>query len=226
MSNRPDWTGAFAGLGRDYNIAAMTFKNHGCCGHSFAAIDGALALKAAHGLTPDRIAKVTVATYKTALDVTGSYKVKTPFEGKFSLPYAVASALVHGNVRIDAFKPARLADPATRDLMARVELAIDPAHNAAFPGARAATVTIETGDGRRFTRVQPTRKGDPDMPLSDDELSDKFLELATPVIGRACARKLLARLWTLERARADALLFPAAFAVRPARTRRPSSGRN
>jgi 2-methylcitrate dehydratase PrpD len=214
MSNRPDWNRALATLGRDHNITAMTFKNHGCCGHSFAAIDGALVLKAAHALTSGRIARVRIGTYKTALDVTGSTKVTTAFEGKFSLPYVVASALIHGSVRLDAFTPARLADPATHALMKRIELAVDPAVDAAFPGRRAANVEIETTDGRRLRHEQTTRKGDPDMPLSDDELGGKFLELAAPVIGQPAAGKLLRRLWTLERARPDALDFPLAVAAR------------
>jgi hypothetical protein len=46
--------------------------------------------------------------------------------------------------------------------------------------------------------LQPTRKGDPDAPLSDAELDDKFLELATPVCGGAHARALLDRLWRLD----------------------------
>ncbi len=45
MGADPDWERAFATLGEDFHIARMTFKNHACCGHVFAAIDGALALQ-------------------------------------------------------------------------------------------------------------------------------------------------------------------------------------
>jgi hypothetical protein len=51
---------------------------------------------------------------------------------------------------------------------------------------------------------QPTRKGDPEMPLSDDEVNGKFLELAIPVIGDVASRQLLDALWSLEK-RPDAL---------------------
>jgi hypothetical protein len=70
---------------------------------------------------------------------------------------------------------------------------------AAFPAQRAARVKIESRDGRMEEYLQPTRKGDPDAPLSDEELNSKYLELASPVLGAARARKLLARLWRLER---------------------------
>src|SRR5204863_432158 len=52
MADGPDWQEALATLGRDFHITRMTFKNHACCGHAFAAIDGALALQAKMGLRP------------------------------------------------------------------------------------------------------------------------------------------------------------------------------
>jgi 2-methylcitrate dehydratase PrpD len=201
MSDAANWPAALDGLGRRYNIAAMTFKNHGCCGHSFAAIDAVLALRAKHGFKSEDVARVMVKTYKSALDVTGSYRVRTAFEGKFSLPFVVATALIHGSVRLDAFSAKRLKDKNIRALMRRVELAVDPEIDAAFPQRRAALVEIETNDGRRLRHFQPTRKGDPDAPLSDAELEAKFLELAAPTIGIGASRRLLTRLWTIDAAR-------------------------
>ena len=113
----------------------------------------------------------------------------------------MATALTHGNVRLAAFEPPRMADAATRELMTRIEMTIDPELDAAFPKQRAARVTIETKDGRRMEHLQPTRKGDPDMPLTDADLEDKYLELATPVVGDVRARALLAQLWALEKQR-------------------------
>jgi hypothetical protein len=59
-------------------------------------------------------------------------------------------------------------------------------------------VEIETADGRKLAHFQETRKGDPELPLTDAELDDKFLELAAPVIGKAAAAALLKDLWALE----------------------------
>jgi hypothetical protein len=61
-------------------------------------------------------------------------------------------------------------------------------------------VTLATRDGRSETFLQPTRKGDPDAPLSDAELEDKFHGLAGAVLGAERAQELLARLWALEHA--------------------------
>jgi len=198
MSDAPDWDAACATLGRDYHVTQMTFKNHACCGHTFAAIDGALALQRSLDVAADRIARIRVGTYRPALEVAGIEDPATAAEARFSLKYVVATALIHGSVRLAAFEPGRLADPATRALMRRIDLEVDSELDAAFPGQRAARVEIETRDGRRERHLQPARKGDPELPLTDRELDEKYLELAGPVLGEPRARTLLARLWRLD----------------------------
>ena len=197
MGDNPDWEKALATLGRDFHITRMTFKNHACCGHTFAAIDGALALKSKMGVAPGDIERVDVGTYRAGVEVAHYERPRTPAEGRFSLKYVVATALTHGSVRLAAFEPERLNDRGTRALMERVSVGLDPELDATFPRQRAARVAI-TARGRREELLQPTRKGDPDMPLTDAELEGKFRELAAPVLGKQGAESLLARLWKLE----------------------------
>jgi 2-methylcitrate dehydratase PrpD len=82
-----------------------------------------------------------------------------------------------------------------------LELTVDPEIDAAFPGARAARVEIVTTDGRRASHFQPTRRGDPDQPLTDGELEAKFSELVAPVLGAAPAATLLKQLWVIDAAK-------------------------
>ncbi|MSQ21104.1 MAG: MmgE/PrpD family protein [Betaproteobacteria bacterium] len=198
MGDGPDWNKAVSTLGSVWHICMMTFKNHGCCGHTFASIDAALALQEKMRLKPADIKHVRVATYKAALDVADIREPRTAAEAKFSTAYVVANALVHGSVRLNAFDDERLQDPTTRSLMRKTDLVIDPELDATFPNQRAARVTIETNDGRKETFYQPNRKGDPELPLSDRDVDDKFIELAGPVIGSADAKAFVAKLWALE----------------------------
>lgn len=200
MSNGPDWEGAVETLGQTFHICRMTFKNHACCGHTFAAIDGVLELAQRMQLAVSDIERIEVATYRPALEVAGNANPQTAAEARFSLQYVVATALVHGSVRLSAFEPQRLQDPVIRALMARVSLSVDPALDEAFPGRRGARVNVRTRSGHEQGFLQPDRKGDPELPLSDDDLSAKFLELAGPVIGQASADALLQSLWRLDQA--------------------------
>jgi 2-methylcitrate dehydratase PrpD len=201
MSKDADWYGAFGSLSARsrYNITRMTQKNHGCCGHTFAAVDGVIALRQQHKLSAANVKRITVGTYGKALEITGNPKPRTAFEAKFSLPYCAAVALLTGQVRLDAFSPERLHDPQVHELMSRIELRKDPEIDAAFPRQRAANVEIETTDGNTYRHHSPTRKGDPDNPLSDEELTAKYLELTVPVIGETVAEQLLATLWKLDK---------------------------
>src|SRR5262249_23769380 len=155
------------------------------------------ALREKHGLAPERIARITAKTYRAALEVAGNRDPGTVFEAKFSLPYCLAAALVVGSVRVDAFAEARLRDPTIRRLLGRVALEGEPGLDAAFPRQRAAVVEVETVDGDRFSHYAPTRKGDPDAPLSDDELKAKARELISPVLGPGATAELIERLWRL-----------------------------
>lgn len=199
LASNPQWARATEGLGSRYNIMAITQKNHACCGHTFAAIDAMLELRAQHAIDAAQVEQIEVATYRAALDVAGNPEPRTVFEAKFSLPYVVCRALLSGAVRLGAFEPAQLADPTTRALMRKVRLVADPQLSAGFPGMRAARVTLTLRDGRVLQHFAPYRKGDPEAPLSDAELNDKFAELAGPVIGSEAAANLLRSLWALER---------------------------
>ncbi|MBC7779485.1 MAG: MmgE/PrpD family protein [Proteobacteria bacterium] len=205
MSENPDWSKATDGLGERYNITEITFKNHGSCGHTFASIDGALVLQQQHGFAAEQIASVRLETYGQGIEICGRDNVSSAFEGRFSLKFTVASALVHGSVRLNAYTPERLNDARVKDLMTRIELVEDPVLTAGYPKQRASRVKIVLTDGRQLEFFQPYRKGDPEQLLTDDEVNAKFMELSTPVLGEAKAKALLAALWSTETAKVSAL---------------------
>lgn len=197
MSNNPDFSATLGDVDA-FNIRHMTFKNYSACGHTFAAIDAARVLRSQYDLLPTDIEHIEIATYAKALEVAGNRDPHTVFEAQFSLPYCVGVALATGSARLDAFTSERLQDPVVRSLMTRTLLSVDPLADSVYPGQRAATVTVRTKDGRALNFHAPTRKGDPDNPLSDAELSDKFMELVAPITGTTTARDLLAVLWNIN----------------------------
>jgi 2-methylcitrate dehydratase PrpD len=189
------WDAALARLGQPFAITDMTFKNHGCCGHIFPALDAVRELHLEHGFAPGDVVSVAVGGYRATREVCDRPAARTEQDCRFSTQFTVATMLLRGGVRLAAFAPERLADPAIRALMGRVSVSLDPECAAAFPSKRSAKVTITLRDGRVLSRHQHTRKGDPDAPLTDQDLSDKFLELTSDAIGASQARALLAQLW-------------------------------
>ena len=201
MSDGPDWDKALATLGRDFHITRMTFKNHACCGHTFAAIDGALELQRSLGVARADIARVARRHLpRRRWRSPATSDPATPAEARFSLKYVVATALTHGSVRLAAFEPARLADPATRGAdAARSTVASIPNSTRAFPASaprasrsRRATAAAASICSPRARAIRTCRSATPSWRRSSSSWPRRC-------IGDAAARALLARLWTLER---------------------------
>jgi len=198
LADGPDWSRATDGLGYRFNIQSVTVKNHGCCGHTFASIDGLLALREQHGFDMQAIERIEIKTYAAAVEVAGIKAPRSPFECKFSIPYVVSHAAKYGSVRLAAFDPGRIFDEELRSLMPRVQIAADAELTSKFPGMRAARVQVHLKSGQVLEHFQPYRIGDPEAPLTDEQISEKFLELASPVISDRMARELLERLWSID----------------------------
>ncbi len=198
MSEGPDWSTIGATLGQDFHVTRLTFKNHVGCGHTFPSIDGVLAMAHQHGFTASDVQSLQLGVYQPTLDIAGYVNPQSADEARFSLHYMVACALVHGSVRMAAYSPERLSDPATRRLMSCITAVLDPRIDAAFPKRRGARITVTLRDGRQLTHLQTDRKGDPELPLSDADLEGKLIELASPVIGEPGVLRLLARIWALH----------------------------
>lgn len=186
------WDLALDGLGTRFVIGEMTFKNHGCCGHIFPALDGVLALRARHPFRPEEVSRLHVAGYRATAELCDRPAARTGQEARFSLQYCVAALLHHGAVRLGAFTPERLRDPVLHAFMPKVSVSLAPDLAEAYPRRRAARLRLELRDGRVFEHEQPTRKGDPEDPLTDAELDAKFSDLAEPVLGQDAAAALRA----------------------------------
>jgi 2-methylcitrate dehydratase PrpD len=205
MSEAVDWADAVAGLGTEWTIERMTCKPYPCCGHAFAAIDATQAIMA-EGVAPDEIERVAVGTYQAGVDICENRNPSTAYEAKFSIPYCVALAALGRPVDLAAFTDDSLHDAQVRAMMERVELALDPAAEAAFPSMRAAEVAITARGGQVRRYRQPTRRGDPDFSMSDADIDAKFRMLAHPVIGADAAQAVSAVLWRADELEAVALI--------------------
>ena len=190
LCENPRWEELLEGLGSRWNIEQMTFKNHGCCGHNFPAIDAVSHLLDDHPIDIDQIKKIRVGAYKATNDVCRYVHPKTPFEAKFSLTYTVSARIILGRVRERAFLETALNNPQIYAMEDKVELSVDPECAAKFPLHRSAKVEMEMNDGSIYAHHQYTRHGDPDEPLTDQELVDKFHELAEPRIGLQLAQTI------------------------------------
>lgn len=192
-AGRPLGPELLTGLGDPWCVTQVTVKNHFCCGHTFAAIDAALELRGA-GLRAEDVVAVEIETYTDATQVAGILVPRSAFQAKFSLPYCVATGLKQGSVRSRAFSEQALDDPEVRRLLDSTVLRTDTEMDASYPRQRRARVRFTDASGATHTAEQWTRKGDPDDPLTDAELEQKFSELVDPLLGEMRSAELIREL--------------------------------
>jgi 2-methylcitrate dehydratase PrpD len=188
-------------LGERWEIARNYFKRHAACRYTHGALDALATLAAEAGgrIDPDAVESVAVDTYVWAAQLDGD-EPRTMLAAKFSLPFALATALVHGEASVTAFRDEARSDARVRALARRVVVREDPAFTAALPDQRPARVRLKLADGRVLAAEVRTNRGDTEDPYGPDEVRDKFRELAEPVWGSAHADRLIAAVDGLDAA--------------------------
>ena len=115
---------------------------------------------------------------------------RTTEEAQYSLRLPVAAALVFGDVGAGEVERAGAGRSARARLQQAMTLAEDAGFSARFPAERWARVRITLADGRTLVSEPARARGNPENPLSDDELRRKYRAFAEPVLGVARARRI------------------------------------
>jgi 2-methylcitrate dehydratase PrpD len=157
------------GLGERYAIEeGLIFKAYPCCGANHYAIDATIALLREAGLGEPDVASIDVWIERRNLEDVLVYPwPRTPLEGKFSLAYNVAAALLDEEVTVDTFTEPALQRLASVRGKVRVHASTDLPQN----GAR---IKVLTSDGRTLAREQLILRGSIEDPMSWAELERKF----------------------------------------------------
>ncbi|MCH7479933.1 MAG: MmgE/PrpD family protein [Chloroflexi bacterium] len=185
------------GLGERYEIMRGYFKPHSACRYAHAAVDAVLELTAHKKLKPDEIRSVEVATYDIAATLKETHPT-TPLAGRFSIPHTVAATLVLGNANPEAFTLDALNNPDIQALASKVILTENPDFTAMAPAKRPASVTIIFNSGEEKQHTVYGSKGDPDQPMSPDELETKFQQLTSSTLGNDLANQAWQFLGNIE----------------------------
>jgi 2-methylcitrate dehydratase PrpD len=182
-----------ADLGRRFAVMESAFKVHAACGILFTAIDACLTLRAEHGLDPGRVEAIEVALPDWVRDdpVFARLRPQTVGEARFSVPFVVAAALVHGEVSPRQLSAEGMADPRIRAIEDRVRVTADPEVDRIFHATNEddfffypAAVRITTGAATHRRLEESPRGYDLRRALTPGEVVAKFIGNAAGVIGR------------------------------------------
>lgn len=183
-----DFARAADGIGQIWHLPDTAVKPYPCCQLLHAFIEAAkqlLADLASQGRSITGIERVHCMLAEPGLTlVTEPKERKTtptePHEARFSLPYVVSTALLRGEVDLETFRPAALADPEVRALAAMVTTAVDP--DSDYPAHCPAILEV-TIDGTTFRKHVPFHPGCAEAPLSELDVLDKFAHNTRWLLG-------------------------------------------
>ncbi|MBT8361667.1 MAG: MmgE/PrpD family protein [Desulfobacterales bacterium] len=192
-----------AGWGRPYEVMNTSIKPHACCRYKQGAIDCILQIVNDNELLPDDIERVQVSILKAgfALVAEPPDKKMNPssvVDAQFSMPFGAAVAIVNGSAFLDQYSLENVSSPGIRELMPRVFCTEDPEIEKEFPQKWPAKVEITSKVGKKYFARLEYPKGDPENPLTWNEIISKFASLATTVFSRNVCSDIVTQVRGLE----------------------------
>ncbi len=187
-SGKSDPDKVLAGWGSPFEVMNTSIKPHACCRYKQGAIDCILKMVEDHELAPEDIEQVRVSILKAGFALVADppeFKSHPAsiVDAQFSMPFGAAIAIAKKNAFLDQYCLENISSEEIKQLMLRVTCVQDQEIEKDFPRKWPAKVTIISRDGREVSAALEHPKGDPENPLSWDEIIAKFNSLAGAVLS-------------------------------------------
>lgn len=188
-----------AGLGQTWEILQNGFKFYPSILASHSPIGATLEILSKGGIQPSDVARVEVRTYATVKSHFSSKHIRNSMASRLSVPYCVAAALVDGEITQKQFSAERFNDPTIREMLAKVEILADDELTPLYPEKFPARVVIHLNDGQQREATFMYPKGDPNNPLSEEELIKKFRDNLDGVVSAHHSESIVDLIQNLEK---------------------------
>lgn len=190
-------------LGEVYQITRTSIKPHACCRYNQPGIDGVLKIVQGNALTPEKIKKIRVGILSAGWDIVAhpleqKRNPRSTVDAQFSMPYGAAVAVARGRAFIDEYEPDLLSDPLIKELMMKVECFTDEELDKEYPARWRSRVEIETVDGSKYSQRIDFPRGDPENPLTWDQIIEKFKSLGSSVYSKERLERIVKRVRALN----------------------------
>jgi 2-methylcitrate dehydratase PrpD len=182
-------------FGERFEVLRNTYKPYPCGIVIHPILDACLRLKREHTLDYREIDRVAVKASPSAMALTDRRSATDEFQTHVSLYHWVAVAFVRGTARtVDMLTEVAL-DPVIVTFQDRITAVRD---DGVAPDA--AEVAVSLRDGQKLTCRIAHCIGSESQPMTDEQLEEKFLDLAEIGIGVERGRKLIAACRAIETA--------------------------
>ena len=180
-------------------ILNIYFKPYVSCRHCHAPAEAALYLKEQYNLQWREIREIKVGTYRLAIAGHDSKEINSVGAAKMSIPYCVAISLFRGSCGLDSFTEDLVSNNDVKAITRLVNVVENEDLTRLSPGKRGAIVSISTNKGESYSRYVENPLGEPENPMSDQMLEEKYWELVSFAgVDRPRAEMMRAKIWNLE----------------------------
>jgi 2-methylcitrate dehydratase PrpD len=194
-----------ASFGKEWLILSQYFKPYPTCRWTHPVIEALTSLKTKQNFTTDQIDEVMIETFREAMTL-NSFPPADTHTAQYSMPWAIAAFLIDGRLGVQQVHPDRFTDKRILDMGRKIKMVFAQDIQDLFPAQCLSRVTVVLKDGQRFTSPTTAAKGDPDTPLTDEQLEKKFEENVTRIAGADKCRMIGNLVENLENHTADELL--------------------
>lgn len=183
-------------LGETWEIQQTGIKAFGCCRYMQSPMEAALRAVRGQAWKPEQVKAIRAGLVSAgwglvADPIDQKYAPKTRVDAQFSLPFGVATALVHGRATVNEFREPQLKDPVLLGLARKVSIHHDEALDRAYPALWPSWCEVHLDSGRVLRGTVNTTKGEPENPVTPAEVREKFDTLSpafwSPAQARAAA---------------------------------------
>lgn len=167
----------WSNLGAVWTIESNYIKPYPICRWAHAALDALSTLMRDHCFSAEEVTLIAVRTFAESAALFPGMPA-TASQAQYSLPFALAAMLVHGQIGPDQITGAALNDQRVSRLLPRIAVHEDARHSDRFPKSRWSDVTVTLKDGRKLASGDVNARGGPEAPMELEEAEAKFRMMA------------------------------------------------
>jgi 2-methylcitrate dehydratase PrpD len=182
FADQPNEGEILSALGKKYLIEETYVKVHGGCRGNHAPTDVILSLVKEYEVLPGQIKEIRVKVDSVTMIAELHHPV-SGIQAQFSIPFSIAVAILDGNASLYQFTDEKVNDARVRELMGRVSVELDKGLDKDYPHKRGSHGEIVLKDGRRLVSSIDIARGEPESPLTVEEIKEKFILLTLDVLG-------------------------------------------
>lgn len=174
-----------------FEIERIYVKPYAACRHCHSAIEAALTLR--ENIDINEIERIVVETYQLAVKGHNHTQISGITSAKLSMPYSVAVAIVLGKADVSAFSFKCINRDDILDLTKKVTIVENTDFTSQNSKKRTSKVVIYLQDGTSKAYQVDFAKGDPENPMSREEIKAKTIELLGKIDGERVCNQVYTR---------------------------------